>query len=73
MPAWMKAATTVSPDLRIDTGPPIAVGSAASTALANLPQIVVVVGIAARQRLDPLQAILGLPGIDEVGRQRLLG
>ena len=35
MPAWMKAATTVSPDLRIDTGPPIAVGSAFSTAVAN--------------------------------------
>jgi hypothetical protein len=34
-PAWMNALTTVSPDLRIDTGPPIAVGSAASTASAK--------------------------------------
>ena len=39
MPAWTKAETTVSPDLRIDTGPPIAVGSAASTALANLRRL----------------------------------
>ena len=26
MPAWMNALTMVSPDFRIDTGPPIAVG-----------------------------------------------
>ena len=35
MPAWMNALTMVSPDLRIDTGPPIAFGSAARTASAN--------------------------------------
>jgi hypothetical protein len=39
MPAWMKALTTVSPDLRIDTGPPIAFGSAARTAAANLRNV----------------------------------
>ena len=52
MPAWMNAFTTVSPDLRIETGPPIAFGSAARTASANLRSVVVVVGIALRQRLD---------------------
>ena len=35
----MNALTTVSPDLRIDTGPPIAFGSAASTAPANLRSV----------------------------------
>ena len=39
MPAWMNALTMVSPDLRIDTGPPIAFGSAASTASANLRRL----------------------------------
>ena len=39
MPAWMKARTTVSPDLKIETGPPIAFGSAASTASANLRRL----------------------------------
>ena len=39
MPAWMNALTMVSPDLRIDTGPPIAFGSAASTASANLRRV----------------------------------
>jgi len=39
MPAWMKALTTVSPDLRIDTGPPTACGSAARTAAANLRRV----------------------------------
>jgi len=35
----MKALTTSSPDFRIDTGPPIAVGSAARTAVANLRSV----------------------------------
>ena len=39
MPAWMNALTMVSPDLRIDTGPPIAFGSAARTASANLRKL----------------------------------
>ena len=35
----------------------------------KLAQIVVVVRIALRQGLDPHQAVLGLPGRDEIGRQ----
>src|SRR5213082_1593583 len=35
----MNAFTTVSPDFRIETGPPIAVGSATSTAAANLRSV----------------------------------
>ena len=69
MPAWMNAFTTVSPDFRIETGPPIAFGSAASTAAANLRRGVVVVGIALRQRLDADDPVLGLPAADEIGRQ----
>ena len=69
MPAWMNAFTTVSPDFRIETGPPIAFGSAASTRAGKLAQRVVVVGIALRQRLDAHEAVLGLPGADEIRRQ----
>ena len=71
MPAWMNAFTMVSPDLRIETGPPIAFGSAASTASANLRSVLVVVGIALRQRLDANQAVLGLPAVHQFRRQRL--
>ncbi len=57
MPASMKARTTVLPDSRIEIGPPLAVGSTASTARAKLPQRLVVVGIALGVNLDAGAAI----------------
>ena len=71
MPAWMKALTTVSPDLRIETGPPIAVGSAASTAPANLRSVSLSLGSPFGSASTRVQAVLGLPGAHEIRRQRL--
>ncbi len=63
-PACMKAVVTVWPASRIAIGPPVAVGSTASTARANWRSDLVVVGIALRIDLDPdpaagLDPILG--------------
>ena len=70
-PAWMKALTTVSPDLRIETGPPIAFGSAASTAPANLRSVSLSLGSPRGSASTRCRPSLVFQLTHQIGRQRL--
>ena len=65
----MKARTMVSPDSRIEIGPPIAVGLDRQNGAGERADLVIVVGIAVGHGLDAQLAVGGAPGAGNFRRQ----
>ena len=70
MPAWMNALHDGVAGFEDRHRPADRIRLGRQHGIGKLAQIVVVVGIALRQRLDADQAVLGLPAIDQFRRQR---